>query len=301
LSIKRQFSKPAFTVRQHVDMLTERGLGISDQAECERALRMIGYYRLSGYMLPLQVRNEASNQKDFKPDTCFSDILSLYDFDRKLRSVLLDTLERIEIAMRVATCDTMAIVYGPHWYMSADCFSPDFRHEEYLDDLKLEIGHGEPHRRSVSNRHYYENYDAPEMPPCWMAFEAISFGKLARTIRNLKKPDRTRVARILNLGEPILASWCLSLSNVRNHCAHHERVWNRSYTIRPMISTLYKAEMEQNDTCYAQLVCMHVIMKTVSPKSRWQDRIADIMAEHPDVPLAPMGLPPDWQSRPFWR
>jgi abortive infection bacteriophage resistance protein len=281
--------------------MTDRGLVISDEAECRRALTHIGYYRLSAYMLPLQIGGQGIDRHVFRPGTTFNQVLDLYTFDRQLRLIALDALERIEVALRAAITDTMSLLYGPFWYCDANRFTAGFQHARYLDELKHEIGYQDSKRRAIAIQHFFDRYDAPNLPPAWMLFEAIPFGKIAFTIRNLSRHDRTRIAGRFNIPEPILASWVHSFSYVRNLCAHHQRFWNRTFTITPKIATLYRRDLTPNSTAYTQLVTMQVLMRTISPRSRWPERLARLFAEHANISPRRLGFPEDWQQRQVWR
>ena len=81
-------------------LLESRGLVISDEAKAVRYLESIGYYRLSAYMYPfLKAPMETHQNKD---DTTFLQVLNLYRFDKKLRMLLLNEIEKVEIAIRRA-------------------------------------------------------------------------------------------------------------------------------------------------------------------------------------------------------
>ena len=83
---------------------------ISDPAKAETALSRIGYYRLSAYWYPFRVSGEYSNiitrevgveiYDNFRPGTTLSLVLDLYVFDKRLRMIVMDAIERIEIAVR---------------------------------------------------------------------------------------------------------------------------------------------------------------------------------------------------------
>jgi hypothetical protein len=94
---KRPFTKPATTQEEQVALLQKRGMIIDDvQAACFH-LQHINYYRLGAYWLPFEV-NHATH--DFKAGTNFTTVLTLYNFDRELRLLVIDALERIEVSMR---------------------------------------------------------------------------------------------------------------------------------------------------------------------------------------------------------
>src|SRR5665213_2432750 len=108
-------------------------------------------------------------------------ILDLYIFDRALRLLVMDAVERIEVAVRASISNGMCHRYGTHWFMYKSRFHQSFDHNKFIshlrDDLKLD-GNGElPNTKDVFLRHYYEKYNSPEFPPCWMISEILTIGK----------------------------------------------------------------------------------------------------------------------------
>src|SRR3954454_12193744 len=108
----KPFQKPALSPSDLLTHLEQRGLGIPDRPAALFALNKIGYYRLLIYMRPLQ-----DPSKEFKTGVVFGDIVDLYDFDRQLRLLCLDAIERIEVALRAAIINEVGVVYGPHFYL----------------------------------------------------------------------------------------------------------------------------------------------------------------------------------------
>ncbi len=91
----RTYKKKPLLYTQQIELFKFRGLLIPDEAKAERYLNEISYYRLSAYALPFQ------KEKDkFDDGTTFQDVIGLYLFDRELRLLVLDAIERIEIAIR---------------------------------------------------------------------------------------------------------------------------------------------------------------------------------------------------------
>ena len=94
------FQKPYTCARDLVCLLQSRGLTVTDPAKAERYLEFIGYYRLSAYMYPLlQLPKE---QHRYKPNTSFDQVMMLYRFDKKLRLLIFNEIEKIEVAVRSA-------------------------------------------------------------------------------------------------------------------------------------------------------------------------------------------------------
>lgn len=92
------FNKPVIDVSQQLALLEQRGLIIKNPEKAAHYLEVISYFRLSAYMRPFQQPND--DQHRFYPQTEFKQIVALYAFDRELRLLLLDAIERIEVAIR---------------------------------------------------------------------------------------------------------------------------------------------------------------------------------------------------------
>ena len=100
MSNRIPFQKPYASTHDLVRLLQSRGLTIADTAKAERYLEFIGYYRLSAYMYPLlQMPKE---QHRYKPNTTFNQVMMLYRFDKKLRLLIFNEIEKIEVAVRSA-------------------------------------------------------------------------------------------------------------------------------------------------------------------------------------------------------
>ncbi len=297
----KPFTKPALPPPALIALMRGRGLTVADPFSTTRHLRNIGYYRLTGYMLPFQKGGAGADRHNFTSGTTFEQIIDLYTFNRQLRVLLLDVLERIEIAIKAALNNSVALRHGPHWFLKPCLFKASCNHSSLLDSIKEEIGHNDPQKRSIAVQHYYTTYCDPQMPPAWMVLEVISFGKLAYIIRNLGRGELKALSHTIGISDVSLTSWCLALSYLRNLCAHHARVWNRKMTIKPHVSNDYRADMTPNDRVYAQLVVTQALMKIVSPGSKWQSRLQALFEEYPNISPTALGFPPDWVDRSLWK
>lgn len=286
-----------------LQLLIARGLVVVDSTSATHYLKHIGYYRLSGYALPFQKGGVCVDRHNFRPGSTFESILERYVFDRRLRLVVMDAIERIEIAIRAALSNSIATRHGPHWYQNQALFSQTFDHAKFLDDIKHQIGHEPRHsnRRDVYIEHYYRKYDDPDMPPCWMVFESISFGTISYAYKHLAPTEFKPICGAFGLPHNVLISWLHSVSYIRNICAHHARLWNRECRIKPLAANAYKTDMTPNDRVYAQLVVMQVFLRKIAPENHWARGLSDLLNEHPKIPLRSMGFPSDWLDRPIWK
>src|ERR1700755_1867919 len=108
------YSKPPLSILQQIALLKQRKLVFKDETRAFHYLSNISYYRLRAYTYPFQ-DNTKPDHPFIKPVT-FEDILDLYLFDRRLRLLVFDALEKIEIALRTKIIYQYALNYGSHWY-----------------------------------------------------------------------------------------------------------------------------------------------------------------------------------------
>lgn len=310
------YAKPALAQSELLDRWEGRGLELGDRQRASRYLRHIGYYRLSAY-----VRSFEQQRDVLRSGTTFDAVLSLYIFDRKLRLLVLDAMERVEVATRAAIGDHMSLAAGPHWYEDGRHFTKNGFHDVLLRKVDVMVSEqlARPAERAThaesftsALEHYVTRYDRPHRPPSWLVLEELSLGSVRTIYSTLADPShRGDIARLLGLTTTVLDSWLLTYQRVRNISAHHGRLWNRGLGVYPVIpkSTsiawlqdrrLFAREPWRGQRLYPVLVSLQTILHTISPGSAWAPRLADLLAQHPDVPLSAMGIPTDWSSDPFW-
>lgn len=311
------FNKPPLSLDDLVARLVDRGLHVPDRDRARRYLRHIDYYRLSPYTIPFQHGGPDHLLRD---ETSFDDVLDLYVFDRTLRLLLMDALERVEVAVRAAMTDHMATSYNdPHWYMDASHFRHRGKHAglmKIVRDTCDERLRGTPdagedslvHRSALE--HYLTTYASPELPPSWLIVEMLTIGQLTSAYRNLRRrADRTAVAKSIGLTAPVLESWMLTYVRVPNICAHHGRLWNVGLAVYPAIpNSQLISWLEDPDALpdrsrkrlYPVLTSLQSVLDSVSPRSSWARRLHELLSTRSPINLRGMGVPEDWASDEFW-
>jgi abortive infection bacteriophage resistance protein len=305
---KQNYCKPALTIDQQLDLLVARGLTIPDRDKARHYLNYIGYYRLSGYFLTFQQSTSGTVPHSFKKDITFKDVLDCYIFDRELRLLVMDAIERIEVAFRACISNTMSESHGPHWFMNSTHFIPRFKHAELLDRIRRETFHSSvtsarnhPRRESFIH-HYYETYSHPDLPPSWMVVEVMSLGTLSSIYASLASRDMQKtICQPFGINHLVMESWLHTLTYLRNLCAHHARLWNRQFSIKPTIMKAYQKQLGRNATFYAQAAMLYVLMYIIADGSQWQRRLAELLDKHPHVFIPAMGFSEGWKEDPFWR
>ena len=302
------FTKPVFTAAQHIAQWEERGLLIHDKAKAEHYLKVISYYRLSAYSLPFEM---GSPDHRFRANTSFDNILDLYVFDRELRLLILDAIERIEVALRASMTKVLAGHHGTHAYQKREIFDTRYKHDWLIDELTKKCNNK---NREVFIAHYKSKYQEPKLPPVWMVMEILTFKEVSLLFTNLKlREDKEELSTIWGMHHTVLKSWFRALSDLRNVCAHHSRTWNRSFGSRPQMPRktprrwadldrpLADPRIDCKRRLYLLLVVIEYCLQIANPESTWHLRLYDLLQKHPNISKAHMGMPEDWQTDPFWR
>lgn len=319
-----RYEKTATTIAQQIEILIERGLQIPDRGRAEKYLSTIGYYRLTGYMYHFQLD---SDEHKFKKGITFNDIIDTYNFDKKLRYLIAAYLERIEVAMRALLTNNYSLAHGLFWYT-------DRRHFNRSEEIDQELLHNlkqtnKPIPRKYIDSHNYinncvkENFDkdtelfitkfkekyTDPLPPSNMAMEILSMGKLARLYEALKScTQKTEIASAFCLPEIILTSWLTYLTNIRNICAHHARLWNRGtsadrFIIPAKKSIKFTGELSRsfNSSLYGTLSVMVRLLHAINPENNLVNKFSELVKEYPKINISYMGFPADWKENPAWQ
>lgn len=322
------YNRPWKSFDDQLSLLEARGLQVADRDWALRWLQRAGYYRLSAYWYPFRVfRHEQDaasgairtvRTDDFVPNTAFSDAVGLYLFDRKLRVLLADALERIEVSLRVQVAyrlgegDTLAHLHDQN-------FHPTFRDRpDPRSRLTVFAAWQQKYQGLVQRskedfvKHYREKH-GPDMP-IWVAIEVWDFGAVSQLLAMMKVPDQQAIAAHYGLADwQTFASWVRALSYLRNLAAHHSRVWNRNMVSEPKMPATgqpaWCAQFARKRDLLAKpfvyLAIVRHMVEVICPGSQWRHRLADHLLDFPlqasqrELSIAAMGAPDGWEA--WWR
>jgi abortive infection bacteriophage resistance protein len=318
------YAKPYLPVADQVCLLQARGMHISDIKKVEHCLQRVGYYRLSGYWYPFrhkEILKDARGREEnrtfdaFRPQTEFSTVFDLYVFDKKLRLLFLDAIERIEVGLRVDIALQLGI-QGALSHRDAASFNSYFStvdeetgvtpHAKFLEKLDIAASRSKEDF-VVSFRSKYST----DMP-IWMCIELWDFGMLASIISGMRSSDLQVLADRYSLPRRnLLVSWTQSINFVRNICAHHGRLWNRPLVQQPSPTRLAEtglldhlvADSYSQRRVYAVAAVLQYLLRTIHPASTWPVRLHNHLATFPiaqGISVRHMGFPEDWERLELW-
>lgn len=295
-----KYNKLPLTFSEQLEKLKGRGLKFDDEAKAQNYLSNISYCRLRAYTYPFQ-DNNLDNQP-FHVDVTFEQIIKLYVFDRKLRLLIFDAIEKIEIALRTQIIYHFALTHGSHWQLKPELYRNPERFANHLDSLKKEIDRS----NETFIDHYTNKYTSPTEPPSWMSLEVSSMGLLSKIFQNLKKgSEKLAITSHFGLKDvSVIENWILCFSTLRNICAHHGRVWNRRL-IQIKLPThpthaFLKNKSVYTNKLYATLSCIEYVLKQISPGSTCSQRLKELMKTCPLAQTKEMGFPKNWLEEELW-
>jgi abortive infection bacteriophage resistance protein len=287
---KIQLKTPT-TFSQQIELLRSRNLRIDDSEKTEKILQRINYYRLSAYALTLKDPN--SNDKErFINGLTFDNLLSLYEFDRKLRLLLMGVLENIEIAFRTHITYEIAHMFGPLGYKDKENFINDKFHNDSLDELNSAIQ--KSRKGELFIEHHFKKYNGDI--PVWAVIEVTSFGFLSKFYRNLKEDVKKSIAKTYyKVPYYYLESWLQTLAYVRNVCAHYGRLYNKELTFKTM---LFKEEKSlfNNKRIFSAIYIIQRLLTRTEANRFLRDLEALISEYEEDIDFKCIGFPKNWRE-----
>ena len=297
-----KYTKPPLSIKDQIDLLSNRGMKIPDPQRAARYLSHISYFRLRGYWIPFETPDKVKNHH-FKDGTTFDDVLNLYVFDRKFRLLMLEAIERVEISFRAHFANELGVAYGSHFYLDAKYIKSTGLHKGLIESLESEMGRS----TELFIKHYKQTYDNPALPPIWASAEVMSFGQLSLWFKNLKKrQDRNLVAKAYGIDESILGSFMHHLTFIRNITAHHGRLWNRRMTITmklPRKPGTLSVMFSPEDSRYIgnTVIMLGYFLKVISPGTTWPQRMQQLIVQSPGIQPTAMGFQETWKDLPLWK
>ncbi len=300
------------SIDEQIAIIRSRGMAVDDEAHAAHFLRRVGYYRLSGYWYPFRTFNGDGSRSDtFIEGSRFEDVIALYLFDRELRLLALDAIERIELAIQVEIA---------HMLGQRDTFAhenPDELHGEF--SKKTRQGDRTNHYywlegyRSLVNRSRRKPFVAHNLTtygklPIWVAIEVFDFGTLSKLYAGMKINDKIAIEKQFGLNEgKHLQTWLRSLNFIRNTAAHQSRLWNCNVLeLSNVPRTKSQLLQLKNSRSFLYFCIMQTIMRVVCLDSNWGKRFTDLMGSFPDVEngalkISDMGVVDGWETWAMWR
>ncbi|ELB2903497.1 Abi family protein [Vibrio alginolyticus] len=315
-------AKPFKEYDELVISLSDNGMVIPDAERAERKLSQVGYYRLSGFWYPcrkiefdddgnaIMLNRKPKRLDTFLPNTSFDEIFKLYTFDKRLRLLLLDAIERIEINLKTVLAHELGRT-DELAYQNPDFINPaqleDYYKGTQVKNSWVEWSGRQRSELSRSKEEYIVwHKQSKRSMPIWVVVEAWSFGTLSKYYELLKRSHQNTIAQRLGVSNPsLLIRWLQELNILRNRCAHHTRVWNQTSnnaigvpegatTDDGIYFDRFALSEDSRKKLYGLITVIWYLIQQIGPNSDWIQHFIDEIDSFPNLPLCykeSMGIP----------
>ena len=278
------YIKPHATAVQRVAHLRSRGLIIKRPSVAARKIDLIGYERLRIYFLSR--RQSGVPNRPFRPGTTYQQILRLYECDTLLREACFAAVGQFELLLRNAMSEAMSDRHGSHPYFEPTAFKDAAANLDALQSFMTAFGQTKDQRAL----HYKQTYGTPILPPIWTMKEFLTFGRAVRLFKSLEGSLRTRIATQFGVkSDHTFTNWLECLVDLRNICAHHDRLFNRGFPKQPQGLKSAGVPTAPRNRLKAILECLdHVLTQRGNPVGIVAE-VGRIIARFPEVQPAEAG------------
>ena len=294
---KVPYKKPALPITDQIAKLKSRGLVFSDVSFAEEFLTCVNYYRLSGYSLAYEQDHALHT---FKQGTTFEDLVLLYNFDKKLRSILFEGISCFEVSLRTQWAYQVGMNLGAHAYTDPVNAIDLQKYKDNLDAILTEYK-----RSSELFVKHFQNTYQETLPPVWVACEVLSLGTLSRLYKNLAYGKaKNDIARFYGIDVALLESWVHCITVLRNHCAHQSRLVNKNFSISPLVPKSKKLQIRSlwlnSKKAYNLILLLCHLVSKISIDKCWKTELVSFLKKEATFAEKFLDFPHDWYKDPFW-
>lgn len=307
-------------LEEQVQKLAGRGLDLGDISQASDHIYRIGYYRLAGYLHPFRQKTVETSDagtttvtllSSYEPGTTLDQVISPVDYDRRLRLLILDAVERIEISVRMRIGYTLG-KRSPFSHLDSSTFEESFvrRYKHGAWVAKAQQSHQRSHELFV--KHFDNTYDG--QLPIWVLTDLLELGQLAVLYSGFQREIATELADSYGVPtKPHFRSWLASINDVRNFSAHHARLFNRKLIHapkRPKAGTIAVLEhLREPDSSksgfglYNVAAIMTYLLYNIEPDTTWPRQLMELVDQFPvteHIGIESMGFPPHWEDLDLW-
>ncbi|MGI6739746.1 MAG: Abi family protein [Christensenellales bacterium] len=282
---------------EQIKMLQEKhNLIVDDEVIAIEALKQLNYYRLCAYGLTFL---DPSDKEKYIYGTSFSDLTQLYQFDFAFRHLLLSVLEAFEINLRSKISYHLAITYGSEGINDKNNFKSIYNkrnelvYDVFISNLQVAIERG---KKKPFVAHHLKKYGGKF--PVWASIELFSFGMLSTLFGIMMDKDQKAIAIEFGIKSAgLLNGWVRAFLDLRNRCAHNERIYNMP--LSQPISLLNKDKKYITTKTNKVFPVVLALKRVTQNKSLWTwfcfelKRLFDV---YPVVELKYIGFPYDWET-----
>ena len=279
--------KDAKSFDYQIDKLIERGCIIVDRNHALNFIKRVNYYRLTAYFLPFKKYDDT-----YKPGTTFNNVCRIYEFDRKLRTLLFSVVEEIELMLRTQLAYHHAHNYGPLGYLDENNFNNRHKRERFEEHISKAI---ENNKTQPFVKHHLDKYEGNF--PLWVIIELFTMGELSLFYSDMLLSDQKYIAKTLfNATHKKVAVWLRCLTDLRNYCAHYSRLYYNLFPAIPPTPDGFSYTLGKRIFDYI-VVLKFLYNDPIKWSNVFMVQLESLIEEYSDcIKLEHIGFPEQWKA-----
>lgn len=216
--------KVAFDIEEQIARIKSYGVIFDDINKAKEILLDVGYYRIGFYSFPFEKTFPMLENRthEVKEGTTFKGIYDLYEFDTKLRRLLLIALERIEVNIRTQITYIVSNYYknSPTWFADSNLMKSDF-----VDTFEEKV-YKTLRDNPIIKRHH-NKYINDKYAPAWKTIEFMTLGNITSLYRAIKDDVvKLEIAKKYGCTIRVFINYLETIRVIRNKCAHGNCIYN---------------------------------------------------------------------------
>jgi abortive infection bacteriophage resistance protein len=325
------YTKTHLSLQDQVKHLQGKGLDCAPLPDALMALHDFGYYRLAAYTYPFRRLLKDGEPRDtpfqyradtYLPGAKLAEAVALAKFDHGLRDKTFEGIAALELALRFQIAHVLGArnKFGHTDRSALDrnacaALAPYAVRSAYPSMFDYWIAEYDKLIRRAKSEDYIRHIEAKYSSeiPIWIAVEAFDFGGLVRLYSLLERYDQNLIAKRFGISDGrLFHQWLVGIGVLRNHCAHHNRLWNRQF---PMAlagvpnqivgqSIHHLSQVTARKKFYAWAAVLAYSLRTYDDTSNWFRTFTTQMRKFPATNgvtlVGDMGFPPSWETQTLW-
>ena len=246
----------------------------------------------------------------YRPGTTLEAVLRLWEFDKRLRCLCFEAIEDIEVQMRTQLSYRFANKHGRFDYLDQANF-PNFSSngkefawwKDKINEATDRVGKDRANAIPVSTA------SLPNAQPTFSIFEIaeyMDFGTVLSFFQGVGSDIQKTTANTVGQPDRVVESWLIGLRDVRNKCAHNQRIWDRQFSRsrvkipqRKKFPDWHSPRISNNRMGIFLTICRYWLGR-IHTGNDWTQRVFALFDAYPEISAAAMGFPENWRRHPLW-
>ncbi|MEI6131982.1 MAG: Abi family protein [Bacillota bacterium] len=297
--------KPFKTIDEQLELLKQRKLKIPDSLyeKAKTFFLQNNYYRISGYTLTLR------NYDEFNENISIENIIQIYEMDRRMRHILLSIIEVVEVKLKSLFAYYHSKAHGPLGYLDISTFNccSDFEKTKTMEIYDLIEKKARDQKDRMQNhelflKHHKEQKN--DILPLWVFVELLTISDVSKLYSRLQQTLKIEIANAFgfqkNTGHLVLGNLIHCIANLRNMCAHGNRLYSRRFITKPSLSKKDNALLRKDDDqnpISDKLFSYVLVLKQLSTEEDFKivsTHIKELFSEYLLPKYRHYGFPDNW-------